>query len=752
MDPDITFSVGLIYGPSGCGKSSLVKAGLLPRLLNSVLPIYIEATGEETEARLLKGLRKNCPDLPAQLGLIEALTLLRRQRFLPPGKKVLLVIDQFEQWLHAKKDETNTELVQALRQCDGVQVQCIVLVRDDFWLAVSRFVRDLEVDLVPGRNIALVDLFDLDHARKVLAAFGRAFTKHPEKATETSTAQNEFLTQAVSGLTQEGKVICVRLALFAEMMKGKPWTPATLREVGGTEGVGVTFLEETFSSSSANPRHRLHQKAARGVLNALLPESGTDIKGHMRSHAELLAASGYGSRPKDFDELVRILDSEIRLITPTDPEGKDPGEPGGVSPRVLGDKYYQLTHDYLVPSLREWLTRKQKETRRGRAELLLADRASVWNTRRENRQLPSLLQWLQIRWLTAKKNWTPPQRKMMRQAGRYHVLRGLVVGMLVALLGLAGYEAHGRIQAHALRRSLLDANTNEVPGLVADMVPYRRWIDPLLRDAAAQANAAKEPRKQLHASLALLPVDPGEVTYLVERLLEASPHEVGVIRDALASYKDGLVETLWTVVDKPDQGKEAQRLRAGAALALYDPENERWEKASPLVVKNLVHENPVFLGQWSEAFRPVKNKLLAPLSEIYQDHQPESTAERSLATSLLADYAADNPQALADLLMDADEKQFAVIVPKFKDQGERGLAFVSAEIDKKLPPDLPSSDKRRETLAKRQANAAVALLRMDQPTKVWPLFQHSPDPRVRSYLIHQAQSIGSGSRGHRQAV
>ena len=29
------------------------------------------------------------------------------------------------------------------------------------------------------------------------------------------------------------------------------------------------------------------------------------------------------SRPKDFDDLIRILDSEIRLITPTDPEGKE---------------------------------------------------------------------------------------------------------------------------------------------------------------------------------------------------------------------------------------------------------------------------------------------------------------------------------------------------------------------------------------------------------------------------------------------
>ena len=138
------------------------------------------------------------------------------------------------------------------------------------------------------------------------------------------------------------------------------------------------------------PEHRYHQKAARADLKALLPETGSDIKGHMRSYAELLEASGYGSRPKDFDDLIRILDNEIRLITPTDPEGKE-ADGDSVLQTKPGQKYYQLTHDYLVHSIREWLTRKQKETRRGRAELLLADRAAVWNARPENRQLPSLV-------------------------------------------------------------------------------------------------------------------------------------------------------------------------------------------------------------------------------------------------------------------------------------------------------------------------------------------------------------------------
>ena len=272
---------------------------------------------------------------------------------------MLIVLDQFEQWLHAKKEEENTELVQALRQCDGGRVQCIVMVRDDFWMAATRFMRELEIRLVEGQNSALVDLFDLDHAEKVLAAFGRAFGKLPENPGETSKDQKEFLEQAVSGLAQEGKVICVRLALFAEMMKGKAWTPATLKEVGGTEGVGVTFLEETFSAATAPPEHRYHQKAARAVLKALLPESGTDIKGHMRSYAELLEASGYGSRPKDFDDLIRILDSEIRLITPTDPEGKEAGERIR-SPDPAGSEILP-THPRLSGSLAAGLADAQAE-------------------------------------------------------------------------------------------------------------------------------------------------------------------------------------------------------------------------------------------------------------------------------------------------------------------------------------------------------------------------------------------------------
>jgi serine/threonine protein kinase/formylglycine-generating enzyme required for sulfatase activity len=711
-DPDQTFTVGLLYGPSGCGKSSLVKAGLLPRLAGHVLAVYVEATADETEARLLKGLRKPCPDLPTDLGLIDTIAALRRGRGLSAGKKVLLVVDQFEQWLHARKEEQQTELIQALRQCDGGRVQAVVLVRDDFWLAISRFLRELEVDLVPSQNIALIDLFDGDHAQKVLAAFGLAYGRLPWST--PSREQKEFLSQAVSGLAQDGKVICVRLALFAEMVKGQPWTPTSLRAVGGTEGVGVTFLEETFSSATANPQHRLHQKAARAVLKSLLPEAGTDLKGHMRSDAELRAASGYGSSPRDFEDLMRILDGELRLLTPTDPAGKQ-GD-GEASPSVeAGRKYYQLTHDYLVPSLREWLTRKQRETRRGRAELRLAEQAALWHARPDNRHLPAWWEWLNIRLFTRTRSWTPAQQKMMRKATRNHALRSVLVASLTVagvVWGFQSYRQHASVTAGLVGR-LLDAEIEQVPKIIAELEGYRSRVDPKLAEIAR--DSLYSPKARLNASLALLAVDPAQRDYLYDRLLDAEPNQVSVLRDALARHKEELREQLWMVLEKPAPGKEKQRLRAAAALADYDPDVRRWQGIADAVAGQLVAENRVYLGYWLEAFRPVHDQLIPLLADVFRDSKPEHALERSQATSILADYAADKAEVLADLLMDAGEKAFAELIPKVQAHGERGVAPLLAELDKQpqfrwADPPLDPSWTAPDAGLVRQIEAAQGLI------------------------------------------
>jgi serine/threonine protein kinase/formylglycine-generating enzyme required for sulfatase activity len=767
-DPARTFAVGLLCGTSGCGKSSLMKAGLLPRLSTRVVAIYVEATADDTETRLLNALRYRCRGMSANLSLKQVLARLRQGEGLEADTKALIVVDQFEQWLHGRKEQENTELVQALRQCDGSRLQCIIMVRDDFWMATIRFMRELEIRLVEGQNSAAVDLFPIRHAEKVLRAYGRAFGALPERAADADRQTDLFVQQAVAGLSQDGKVSCVRLALFAEMMKAKAWTPETLRDVGGTEGVGVTFLEETFSAAQAAPHHRYHQKAARAVLQALLPEAGAEIKGHLRSRSELQEASGYAGRPGDFDELIQILDAELRLITPADAAGLEAGalctnggqDGGAEDSRIQSElgqissanlhaapapRFYQLTHDYLVPSLQSWLTRKQKETRAGRAELLLADRASIWNSRPENRQLPTWPQWVQIHWLTARQNWTLAERKMMTRANRHHALRGLTSMLLVAVLAVAGIEIRNIIRdsnhanhAAALVQRLLDADITQVPGIVREIDRYRTWADPQLREHSSRAEREGDRRRRLHASLALVPVDPGEARFLSERLLEADLDEARVIRDALSPPGSELVEWLWAAAEKPEQG----RLRAAAALAQYDPANPRWSELASAAADDLVRVPAVHLGAWLDLLRPVRVALWPSLATIFRDIQ-RPNVERFFAANILADWAAEQPERLADFLMDADERLFGVIYAKISSHGERAVSLLAAELDRQLPLDARESS--RERLAKRQANAAVALLKLKRPAQVWPLLEHSPDPRRRSYLVHRFGPLGADS-------
>ncbi len=54
------------------------------------------------------------------------------------------------------------------------------------------------------------------------------------------------------------------------------------------------------------------------MLRALLPESGTEIKGHRRTEQELQNACGLANSPAEFAELLKLLGSELRLITPVE--------------------------------------------------------------------------------------------------------------------------------------------------------------------------------------------------------------------------------------------------------------------------------------------------------------------------------------------------------------------------------------------------------------------------------------------------
>jgi eukaryotic-like serine/threonine-protein kinase len=733
-DPEKTFRVGLLYGPSGCGKSSLLKAGLLPRLGDDVISIYVESTPLDTELRLLNALRRECPGLPNDCGLLETMTALRRGR--GGRKKVVIVLDQFEQWLHARPAIEKSDLIRALRQADGRHLQCIISVRDDFWMAMTRVMEELDVELVPGENVASIDLFSVRHAKKVLTAMGRAYGAVPPAGDEFSADQKQFIDLSVAGLAHDDRVIPVQLALFAQMVKDRPWTRTTLKAVGGTEGVGVTFLEETFNGPTASPSHRLHQTAARRFLGALLSDSGGNIKGTMRSYQDLLEISGYQQRPREFDSLLRMLDSELRLITPTDPRGfETAADSASGSETPQSERYYHLTHDYLVPSLREWLTRKQKETRRGRAELLLGERAAMWNARPNSRSLPSFLEWLSILLFTRRRFrfHDNANRSVFQAATRHYVSRILLGFVFVGLVVLCVDWQSNRSRARSLVDSLVRARTQDVPTIVGEMTPLRYWVDPLLRDRLASTRPATP--AHLHVAMALLPVDGAQEGTVLEGMLTAPPNDVTAIRETLtgASEPAKLATGLWSeLLDK--RNSAARRLRAGAALAVCDPPpsgtlSNRWEQAVGLLSGELIAEltvNARDFEAWTDLLRPLRHALCPELKRIYADpHRPE--IDRHNAALVLGEFVGDQPRELVDLVLRADPTQYAVLFPRLRSSSDGAKDVLADEFKMAVPDNAPRETRLR--LTRRQARAAVALLEFDRTEPLISIFttQGNPD-------------------------
>ena len=99
---ELTFTVGVIYGPSGCGKSSLMKAGLLPRLAEQVVSDLRRGDCRRHRGPLAQGSAETVSRAAERPRLDGAITALRQGQGLAQSEKVLIVLDQFEQWLHAK--------------------------------------------------------------------------------------------------------------------------------------------------------------------------------------------------------------------------------------------------------------------------------------------------------------------------------------------------------------------------------------------------------------------------------------------------------------------------------------------------------------------------------------------------------------------------------------------------------------------------------------------------------------------------
>ena len=305
--------------------------------------------------------------------------------------------------------------------------------------------------------------------------------------------------------------------------EGQAWTPATLKEVGGTEGVGVTFLEETFSAATAPPEHRYHQKAARAVLKALLPESGTR---HQGPHAVVCRVAGsVGLRQPS--QGLRRPDPHSRQRNPAhhaDRSRRARTRAADSASQAEAGAEILPTDPRLSGALVAGLADPQAEGNAARPGRTAAGGSGGGVERPPGEPATAVA-------VAVVADPVADAEEELDAAAAEDDGEG---GPVSCGAGLGRCLDPGPARFGRLGRPWPIEGTSdcgivcwkpartEVPGIVKDMAPYRRWLDPLLHEAYAQAEASNDPRKQLHASLALLPVDSGQVEYLYGRLAQGA--------------------------------------------------------------------------------------------------------------------------------------------------------------------------------------------------------------------------------------
>jgi formylglycine-generating enzyme required for sulfatase activity len=180
-------------------------------------------------------------------------------------------------------------------------------------------------------------------------------------------------------------------------------------------------------------------------------------------------------------------------------------------------------------------------------------------------------------------------------------------------------------------------------------------------------------------------------------------------------------------------------LPAAGALAALDSDDQRWSIFGAKVAQQMVALNPFELASWLDALRPVRGHISKELAaRIRGAHMPDTA--QMLASSIVADYANDDPVLLAELMLTGSQP-FRSLWPAIQRHADKASAEFVAEVAGPAN-GLPPNDAEKDRVAERQARAAIALVRLGRGEKVWDVLIHRPDPRLRGFIVNWVKPLG----------
>lgn len=733
---DEPLRVGLIYGASGCGKTSLVRAGIVPRLPPSTVALVVPSSTECTHLTILQQLQRHFPFLEADSDVVSALRTLRRNLQEHGSQSVVLFLDQFERCLQLAGAPYEI-LVDALRQMDGKQLRTVLLVRDEFWMATTRLFDALDVPLSAELTHA-VDRFGSAHAEQVLVKFGQSLGRLSTNESDITDAQVQFVKRITNELMlADGTILPIHLALATKVLERVEWSTSANHAVFHWRELGLAYLDAVLGEHNAPLHGRRWLPEAKRVLQAILPKPGKTLCDEPRSADQLFESSGMNNR-SHFKQLIDWLDAELRLITSVEVTTST------ASGSLDSSTCYQLAHDQLVPALRQWLDRDAQRSFSGRGRSLLRERTEYWISDRSRRQLPSLVEWIHILLGVPRTTWTIHERKLMREAIRFHGFRCsvLLVASVVSILGWKWNQR--RVVQNQLTEQVNKLHTvkiERIPFLVQQLESRheeaRRWFQDRPPSVSASSHVNWESVARLRLTGELLPD-------LLPALLNCSDDEMLVVQQIFTTgIPESLFNNLAKHLEELDGLRNEEALRA---LSLVAYENHRSipvskELASRIALA-LLEISPHHQTPWLRYIDRYRSPLSPPLVDAIKE-RVTNDSRRDSARHALQTLARDFPSIFVELALYDEDRFFPMHVKNVKPPGLNLPRFIdSLEHAVEDWSKESSSIEDRLRAASRAARAAAFIATHGDARHIWPFLRHHNNPSLRTQLIFALPQLG----------
>ncbi|MDN3260439.1 trypsin-like peptidase domain-containing protein [Streptomyces sp. CSDS2] len=360
----------LLLGPSGAGKSSLIQAGVLPALAVGGVP------GSDRWVQVVARPGQNLAAELERSGLAGAVTdgikraVERRLAAEPVGRRLVLVIDQFEELLTPPAVAEpppggRLAAVQQLTELIGSSgaLTVILVMRDDFYPRLAALAPALLNAAAPGlinipATLGTSDLFAII-ARPAQTVGARLEPGLPDRIIA------DVLAAAPAGAAERNAPVILLPPL--ELVLSQLWerrrdgllTHQAYQRIGGITGALATWCNTVMDQLPAEQR-----PAARRILTALVrPADDSRAIPAARQQVSLsalraLAADtvpGGASGARTVDDVLAALTRHRIITTRTTAAPGQAGEAAGEP----GESVAELIHDALIrdwAELRDWVT------------------------------------------------------------------------------------------------------------------------------------------------------------------------------------------------------------------------------------------------------------------------------------------------------------------------------------------------------------------------------------------------------------